>query len=169
MRRTEIAALVAVAVLTAIGAGALPKGVTTGLTGRYWANETRDGRPLAEVPGSMPVTLDLLRYLPATVRDHASAEWTGAIWIDAPGTHLFDLRSDDGSWLDVDGVPVVDNGGVHGARTARGTIALTSGWHHVRVRYFQAGAAMVLEWWWTPPGGRAQLVRASDLAPNDRA
>src|SRR5262249_33560727 len=26
-----------------------------------------------------------------------------------------------------------------------------------------------LEWWWTPPGGRAQLVRASDLAPNDRA
>lgn len=69
-----------------------------------------------------------------------------------PGEYAFQTRSDDGSKLFVNGELVVDNDGLHAARTREGSIELAQGRHLVRVEMFERWGREVLEVTWTPPG-----------------
>ena len=73
-----------------------------------------------------------------------SAEWSGFVVLDRSGAHTFATISDDGSELEVAGVVVVRNGGVHGSQEARGAIDLAAGIHPIRLRYEQAGGGRAL-------------------------
>jgi hypothetical protein len=64
-------------------------------------------------------------------------DYTGKIWIDKPGEYIWELTSDDGSMLFIDGGMVIDNGGVHAPVTMTGKLWLTGGIHTIRVPYFQ--------------------------------
>ena len=69
--------------------------------------------------------------------DRFSARWDTCLTIPTTRTVAFQLVSDDGSRLEVDGALVVDNWGKHTA-TARGEkIELAAGEHHLRVEYFE--------------------------------
>jgi hypothetical protein len=68
--------------------------------------------------------------------------------IGKPGRYRFNLTSDDGSRLYIDGNVVVDNDGVHEALAIGGSVELGAGRHHMRVSYFQGPrdfVALVLE------------------------
>lgn len=67
-------------------------------------------------------------------------------YLDVPqdGLYEFALTSDDGSVLDIGGVRVVDNDGLHGSEQKSGMIALRKGPHPLVVRYFQAGGGAEL-------------------------
>jgi len=60
-------------------------------------------------------------------------------WLRAPadGIYRFVTRADDGVFVEIDGVRVVEDDGEHAAREADGEIALERGTHAVRVGYFQ--------------------------------
>jgi outer membrane protein OmpA-like peptidoglycan-associated protein len=76
-------------------------------------------------------------------------DYHGRIMLPQAGTYTFRLTSDDGSKLFIDGEPVIDNDGVHGANAADGEATLAAGLHDVRVQYFQGPrdeVALVLEW-----------------------
>jgi hypothetical protein len=64
-------------------------------------------------------------------------DYNGSFWIDSPGRYEFLLASDDGSKLLIDGKTVIDNDGTHPLLTKPGSVALTGGFHKIRVEYFQ--------------------------------
>ena len=86
-----------------------------------------------------------------------SAEWTGTIYLPRSGRYGFATESDDGSWLEIDGQMVVDNGGVHALKRRRGVRILKGGLHKIRVRYFQAGQGGKMRVFWSPAGRRGGL------------
>ena len=64
-------------------------------------------------------------------------DYTGKFWIGKPGEYQWELTSDDGAMLYVDGQLVIDNGGLHPAVTLHGKTQLSGGTHTIRVPYFQ--------------------------------
>ena len=75
-------------------------------------------------------------------------EATGPFWAGTSGRYLFQMTSDDGSKLFLDGVLVLDNDGVHGDRTESRTVNLRRGSHTMRVQYIEVasgGASLFLE------------------------
>jgi len=70
----------------------------------------------------------------------------------------FDLRSDDGSTLELDGHLVVDAGGVSFPTTRTATIAMTRGLHQIRLRFVQTDGAYEFYAYWTPPGEADQTA-----------
>lgn len=77
-----------------------------------------------------------------------SVSITGFLNVGADGDYSFGLNGDDGSWLFVDGVQIVNDGGFHGSNQAAntrgtprvtGSAFLTAGFHEFEVRMFEAG------------------------------
>ncbi len=64
-------------------------------------------------------------------------DYTGNIWISRKGTYEFQLQSDDGARLFLDGKEVINNDGIHSPSTRSGEVDLKTGPHSFRVAYFQ--------------------------------
>jgi sugar lactone lactonase YvrE len=94
-----------------------------------------------------------------------SIQWEGKLYVPASGLYTFGTKSDDGSFLYIDGKLVVDNGGQHGDRYVEGRIELEKGFHDIVILYFQAGGGRKMEFWWTPPGGAKEIVPVDYLIP----
>ena len=63
--------------------------------------------------------------------------YTGRFFIDVPGEYEWELKSDDGSRLWIDGKQVIDNDGVHGFSPRVARVQLAEGPHDMRLWYFQ--------------------------------
>ncbi len=90
-------------------------------------------------------------------RSRFSAVWKGTIVLPRSGRYVFATESDDGSWLDLDGRRIVNNGGVHDLHRAESVQILEAGPHAIEVRYFQSGQGAVLRVFWEPAGRRGGL------------
>jgi len=66
-----------------------------------------------------------------------AAIWKGKIVITEPGEYTFTTRSDDGSFLFINGERVVDNRGSHGMQDRSGTVLLQPGLHDFALTYQQ--------------------------------
>jgi hypothetical protein len=64
-------------------------------------------------------------------------DYSGRFWIDKPGLYRFELTSDDGSRLYIDGRVIVNNDGIHAPETKVAAVPLDGGVHRIRVSYFQ--------------------------------
>jgi hypothetical protein len=96
-----------------------------------------------------------------------SAIWKGYIEINTPGTYTFKLTSDDGSWLYIDDILVIDNGGNHATKSVAGTVTLEPGKHKIMIKYFDAGGGAVLSLLWTPPNGKESKIPVDRLKVKD--
>lgn len=74
---------------------------------------------------------------------------TGKIVVSVSNYYQFDLTSDDGSMLYLDGSLLIDNDGNHAATTKSGTKLLRQGVHDIRLDYMQG-----------PGGGEALSLSA---------
>ena len=85
--------------------------------------------------------------------------------LDVPrdGKYTFYTTSDDGSFLYLDGKPVVDNDGAHGPATKSGTVDLHAGDHPIVVTFFQEGGGMELKVEWEGPNIKRQQIPTSSL------
>ncbi|KAJ1476703.1 hypothetical protein T484DRAFT_1823911, partial [Baffinella frigidus] len=94
------------------------------------------------------------------------AEWTGVFNVAHAGTYVFASTAGGGSHVWVDGALVMDNGGLHGARTARGVVVLAPGRHAVRVDYFRYEGCGELSLRYAGPdtGGEEVVLVASHFA-----
>ena len=79
-------------------------------------------------------------------RDEFSIRWDTCLRVDEPVRATFELGSDDGAYLLVDGRTIIDNGGSHIFLTKRGEIELVPGVHHLELRYSESngGAGVTL-------------------------
>ena len=73
---------------------------------------------------------------PGIPEDNFALIATSLIFVGA-GSHQFCTTSDDGSWLYVDSVLVVDNSGIHDTRSVCTTISLVQGFHTISVNFFE--------------------------------
>ena len=82
--------------------------------------------------------------------------------VDIPGIYTFELYSDDGSQLYINGRRIVNNDGIHATIGRRGSIRLRTGMHPVEIHYFQGPRhAIALQWLYQPPHGYMQIVPPS--------
>lgn len=89
-----------------------------------------------------------------------SALWEGYLDIEVSGKYLFKLTSDDGSWLYIDDILIIDNGGHHSTRSVLGAVSLEQGSHKISIKYFDAGGGAVLSLLWTPPKSKESGIPA---------
>jgi hypothetical protein len=149
-------------------------------------NHIETGQPLASVYQLLPAPDDLLRRTsdPVSIAQGdfvGTFEWDGSAqdWglggpLDqsdrfvvtqvrpflAPydGTYYFELSTDDGSWLWIDGNLVVANGGVHGPASVMQSVWLQAGVHTLAVKYFEGAGAAYARYLWYPPYGPWETV-----------
>jgi hypothetical protein len=93
-------------------------------------------------------------------------QYTGRFWVQYAGIHRFNLTSDDGSKLWIDGHLVIDNDGVHAPREYYGDIDLAVGLHRLELAYFQGprfNVALVLKV--AKPGGDWRIFNVDEFRP----
>jgi cytochrome c len=73
---------------------------------------------------------------------------TGYFFLEKDDNIVFQLSSDDGSKLWIDNQLIIDNDGPHGMAPKEAEIALRSGYHPIRIEYFQGGGGRGLELKW---------------------
>ena len=99
--------------------------------------------------GSIPTTvvnygLPGSNWFPFGLTQNFSADMQGYFEIPATGSYTFNTGSDDGSYLFIDGLLVVNNGFFQGYGVRQGTVNLTAGDHPFELLYFQGGGGAAL-------------------------
>src|SRR5437773_3302482 len=130
------------------------RGITVAFyTNPHWSNEP------ALVRVERQINLDFMTAASASLpQQEFSVEWSGWLRTDRDGQYAFDLRSADGSTLELDGHLVVDAGGVSFPTSRTATIAMTRGLHQIRLRFVQTDGAYEFYAYWTPPGEADQAA-----------
>jgi 4-amino-4-deoxy-L-arabinose transferase-like glycosyltransferase len=94
------------------------------------------------------------RFDPHFNRQNFSVEWRGSIVLPRAGRYAFAIESDDGSWIDLDGRNIINNGGVHTKARQETVQVLAAGPHAIRIRYFQSTLGASVRVFWEPAGRR---------------
>ena len=94
-----------------------------------------------------------------TVLEDFAIHFRGKLAVDTPGTYMFELLSDDGAKLYINGKLIVDNDGVHGPLSRLARVTLTAGFHPVEIHYFQGPRnTIALQWYYKPPNRSKRIV-----------
>ena len=133
-----------------------------GVQGTYYTNANWEGEPhFTSRDRTTSVRLaDVHERLASRT---FSVKWQGWIVIPATGTYIFATESDDGSYVLIENKRVVDNGGIHGKRKARGEIFLEKGTYRFEVLFFTIGGNAVIDTFWTRPGNDEEPLPATFL------
>lgn len=135
-----------------------------GLKGAYYANLNWRGDPQF-VTLDPEISRDLLKdRSKGFSKNQFSVEWNGFIKIEKSEEYTFTISSDDGSWLYINNQLVVDNGGIHGLKTAKGQIYLEAGVYPIRIRYLQVGGYYQINLSWSQDGQPLENLPTSVLS-----
>jgi hypothetical protein len=130
-----------------------------GLSGRYYPRVDWQGDVTART--DREISTRSLDPLPRSFgRRPFSARWDGYLRINEPGRYVFQLISDDGSWLEIGGRGVIDNGGAHSAVLKQATVDLAEGDHPISVMFFQDAGGWQLDLLWAREGDQPAPLAA---------
>ena len=90
--------------------------------------------------------------------DYFRFQFEGFVLLPEDGVYSFFTDSDDGSRLYIDGTLVVENDGLHGTSEETGSIALSAGYHPIRVTYFEKTGANQLTISYKGPNLKKQVI-----------
>ena len=96
-------------------------------------------------------------------KEYFAIQLTGYIKVPKDGVYVFNLASDDGSKMSIDGNPVIDNDGSHSLSGKTGSVALAAGYHAIQIGYFNKTGGLGLELDWALAGEKPAPVPASAL------
>jgi len=85
--------------------------------------------------------------------DDFGIRFRGKIRVPETGSYQLILGSDDGSKLFIDGVEVLDHGGIHTFSYINTWETLSMGWHDIEVQYFERDGPAQIQLRWDPPFG----------------
>ena len=95
---------------------------------------------------------------PRVENEYFGFEFTGYIKIPKDEVYVFYTDSDDGSKLFIGDSLIVNNDGLHGVVQKRGLIPLASGYHPIRVSYFNKTGGLDLKVFIESNGMKKQLI-----------
>lgn len=84
--------------------------------------------------------------------------YIGYIKVPKEGIYSLYTASDDGSRLYIGNKLVVDNDGLHGMKEREGIVALSTGYHPIRVEYFQRGGDVGLSVYYKSADNKRQSI-----------
>jgi len=94
--------------------------------------------------------------------------WQGEVLADQAESYTFETRNLDGARLWVDGNLVIDDWAGWFTHTNTAQVALTPGWHAVRLDYYryhpEAGEDGVIQLWYSSPSVPRRIIPADHLA-----
>ena len=104
---------------------------------------------------------------PAKMTSDFGMVFDGTLKTHHAGDYYFEIASDDGSRILINGKQVVINDGLHGANIKKsGKVRLPAGSHRIRVEYFQQGGGLGLHAFWQGPGfARTSLTGRTVIKP----
>jgi hypothetical protein len=94
-----------------------------------------------------------------------TALWSSNLRVTRGGTYRFRLLSNGTSSLRVDGGRVINSPGDGNAHVQKGKVYLAPGVHRLQVSYSWKYGVGYLEVYWTPPGGKTEIMVTTDLSP----
>lgn len=94
--------------------------------------------------------------------EHFGLVFEGTLNVEKAADYEFQIASDDGSRVIVDGKTVIEHDGLHGASTKKGKARLKEGKHAIRVEYFAYGKPNSLRASWSGPGFRDTPLAAAN-------
>jgi len=95
--------------------------------------------------------------------DDFSVRWEGELEIEADGLYTFELSSDDGSRLFIDGRLVIDHWSDHGFSPLQGSIRLSEGRQPFRVEYYDRDGLAAVRLSWRKDDGPSEVVPAAAM------
>jgi PKD repeat protein len=98
--------------------------------------------------------------------DHFSVSFDGYLFVPANDTYTFYLTSDDGSYLNLDGEQLINNGGDHGPLMQQVTRSLTAGYHPIQIRMYENGGGAVVHLEYSTPAIARTFVTDLYHTPN---
>ncbi len=90
--------------------------------------------------------------------DYFGFQFEGFVLLPEDGVYSFFTDSDDGSRFYIGGTLVVENDGLHGTNEETGSIALSAGYHPIRVTYFEKTGANQLKVSYKGPNMKKQVI-----------
>jgi 4-amino-4-deoxy-L-arabinose transferase-like glycosyltransferase len=125
-----------------------PKQYGRGLRGAYFNNTKLSGEPWVRMDQKIDFNWEARAPAPSVNPDYFSVQWTGEILCPVDAVYTFYVRSDDGARLWIDDEQLIDNWREQAPLEAQGGRFLRSGWHRIRLEYFEAtfGASIQLSW-----------------------
>ncbi|MGB8953654.1 MAG: PA14 domain-containing protein, partial [Candidatus Aminicenantales bacterium] len=136
-----------------------------GLTGKFYSSDSWEGFPaLIKVNSKIHFQKLAISRLVA-YSEKFSVIWEGFIYCPRDSEYFFSTVSDDGSWVYVDDVLIVDNGGRHGAVKKENHVFLSRGNHRIKIKYFDAGGLGVIEFRWRGTHFLAEYLPRLPLFP----
>lgn len=134
-----------------------------GLTGHYYLG--KDFAKLVFERVDPAVDFDWTQTPPPGLpRTGYSVRWTGTIEIAKSGTYGFNVSSDDGARLWIDGKPAFADWTERPERETASRVALSRGRHTIRLEFFQSGGESVVRFRWAPPGKEDEVRWRSEAA-----
>ena len=89
------------------------------------------------------------------------ARYDSYLWVPIAGEYTFELVSDDGSRMYVEGVKIIDNDGAHSPVSKTHTMTFAEpGFKKIKVEYFQAAGYHTCQLLWSGPGQSHRLIPA---------
>lgn len=134
-----------------------------GLIAKYYYNIECIGTPFLSKIEKNSIFFTYNDETKKPYRSPFGIEWEGYLSITQKGVYQFATKSDDGSMVYINGNLVVDNDDMHAIRYISSVIPLEVGFHTIRVTYFDGGGGAIMEFLWTPPGGKESLVPGNVL------
>jgi alpha-L-arabinofuranosidase len=95
--------------------------------------------------------------------ENFAVQYIGYINIPKDGLYTFSINSDDGADISIDKNVIADNDGRHAPQEQSGTVVLKSGFHEIKVTFFQAGGGKVLDASIEGPGLPKQIIPSGML------
>nr|WKN38187.1 PA14 domain-containing protein [Tunicatimonas sp. TK19036] len=146
-----------------------------GEPGLHYAYYVGDWKALPDFSQLQPVDKGVVpnfTFAPAQNLYTMGFEYTGYLLIEQAGTYTFHVKVNDGSNLYIDGKEIVNNDGLKPeAREKSGSVALSVGYHPIRLTFFEQWGPQSLEVRYEGPGVKLQLIPDNVLfldAPEDQ-
>jgi hypothetical protein len=99
----------------------------------------------------------------AQKKEHYAVVFTGKLTTKTEGEHLIEMASDDGARIIIDGKPILEHDGLHGASHRKQKVLLPIGEHTIRVEYLGYGQPNSFRAGWSGPGFGHQRFSAESL------
>lgn len=111
----------------------------------------------------VPAAVDSFALGDLGKREYVGAVYRAVLKIDQDDVYLFNLTSDDGSMMLIDGKVVVDHDGLHSPTDKTGAAALARGAHTLEIRWFNKTGGTALDLRWGRAGDPLKAIRTEEL------
>ena len=95
--------------------------------------------------------------------DYYGIVFEGKIEAPKAGEYTFEMASDDGARILIDGKKIIEHDGLHGQELRKGKVMLKEGPHTIRVEYLAYGAPNGFRAGWTEPGSNHAKLSVESL------